>query len=36
MNFKDKEDDLSQDVAYEFQKILESIEKQSECIVDIY
>jgi len=35
-NFKDKEDDLSQDVAYEFNKILESIEKQAETIVEIY
>jgi hypothetical protein len=35
-NFKDKEDSLSQDVVYEFQKILESIEKQAECIVDVY
>tara|TARA_B100000214_G_C23929000_1_gene609795 strand:+ start:401 stop:607 length:207 start_codon:yes stop_codon:yes gene_type:complete len=35
-NFKDKEDDLSQDVAYEFQLILESIEKQAECIVNVY
>ena len=35
-NFEDKEDGLSQDVAYEFHKILESIEKQAECIVDVY
>tara|TARA_Y100000994_G_scaffold119046_1_gene97876 strand:+ start:301 stop:507 length:207 start_codon:yes stop_codon:yes gene_type:complete len=35
-NFKNKEDSLSQDVVYEFQKILESIEKQAKCIVDVY
>ena len=35
-NFKNKEDDVSRDVAYEFQLILESIEKQAECIVDVY
>ena len=35
-NFKNKEDDLSQDVAYEFHKILESIENQAETIVEIY
>ena len=35
-NFKNKNDDVSQDVVYEFQLILESMEKQAECIVDIY
>ena len=35
-NFKNKDDEVSQDVVYEFQLILESMEKQAECIVDIF
>ena len=35
-NFKNKNDDVSQDVVYEFELILESMEKQAECIVDIF
>lgn len=35
-NFQNKKDASSQEIAYEFQKILESIEKQAKTIVEIY